>query len=68
MNTKRIFVKNLNANQTFLLPGNSTLYVCESRRTMDNMTRVGYRIMGDDTGLVSEFVKVNMSTVDVVTD
>lgn len=62
MNTKRIYIKDLNANDTFYLPGSNTPYVCERRTTMGNRTLVTYRI-GEDR---FEFHRVNLSTVDLL--
>ena len=64
--TNRTFVKNLNANDSFFVPGIPTRYVVVARRTMDNRTRVTYRIFGSDEAVSGEFVKTNLSTVDVV--
>lgn len=65
MNIKRIFVKDLNANDTFRVPGSNTDYTCVVRSTMDNMTRVTYRL---PSGPMFTFSKVNLSTVDLLTD
>lgn len=62
MNTERIFIKNLNANDSFRLPGVNTTYTVESRRTMGNMTTVVYRC-GDFRGT---FTKVNLTTADLM--
>lgn len=62
--TNRIYVRDLNANDVFYIPGVETPYVCESRRTLDNRTAVVYRVLGTDERF--EFVRVNLSTVDVL--
>lgn len=62
MNIKRINIKDLNANDSFRLPGVNTTYTVESRRTMGNMTTVVYR-SGDYRGT---FTKVNLSTADLL--
>jgi len=62
MNIKRINVKDLNANDSFCLPGNSTVYTVESRHTDGPRTRVTYTL-GSYRG---EFVKVNLSSVDLL--
>lgn len=56
-----VFICDLNANDVFVMPGQDTLYVCESRRTMDNMTTVVYRVW-NDTSVRSTFTKVSLST------
>lgn len=66
MNTvTRIFVKDLNANDRFRLPGSNTDYVCVARTTMDNMTRITYRLPGGD---MFSFSKVNLATADLIGD
>jgi hypothetical protein len=65
-NTKRIYIQDLNANDLFYLPGYHNMLVCVSRRTMDNMTRVVYRAFGDKR--TNEYSRVNLSTVDLLTD
>lgn len=66
LNSRTDYVKHLNANERFVLPGLNTVYVCESRRTMGNMTAVTYRVEGDKVR--SEFAKVNLSTVYIIED
>lgn len=64
MNTvTRIFIKDLNANDSFRLPGVATVYTVEARSTMGNMTRVTYRT---GSGYRGEFVMVNLSTADLI--
>lgn len=58
-NTETIFVRDLNANDVFFIPGINTPYVCESRYTGPGGTRVVYRL-GDYRG---EFVKPSLSTI-----
>lgn len=58
-NTETIFVRDLNANDLFIVPGTNTVYVCESRHTLGAKTRVVYR-RSDFRG---EFVKPNLSTI-----
>lgn len=64
MNIKRINVKDLNANDSFRLPGGNTTYVCESRHTMGSMTRVVYTVSDSR----NTFTKVNLSSIDLLTD
>lgn len=64
MNTERIFVKDLNANDRYVMPGESVVRVCERRHTEANRTAVSYRFEGDST--VFEYVRVNLSTVDLI--
>lgn len=66
--SKRIFVKDLNANDRFCVPGQSTIYVCDSRQTMDNMTRVNYHVQGDGPGGYYTMAKVNLSSIDLITN
>jgi len=56
-----VYVMDLNANDQFLLAGNSTVYTVESRRTIDNRTTVQYRVSGHPE-YRAEFTKVNRST------
>jgi hypothetical protein len=57
--TESIFVRDLNANDLFVVPGTNTVYLCESRQTMGANTRVVYRC-SDFRG---EFVKPSLSTI-----
>lgn len=61
-----IFVKNLNANDRFVLPGQHTVYVCESRHNGESGTLVTYRLPGE-TG-AHEFFTRQMSTVYLIED
>lgn len=63
-NTKRIFINTLNANDEFTLPGESTIYVCESRRTEKPYTTVTYRVKGTDIRYA--YTRPGLSTVDLV--
>lgn len=58
-NAETIFVRDLNANDLFLLPGLATVYRVESRQTMGANTRVTY-VVGN--GERFTFVKPNLST------
>lgn len=60
--TERIYVKDLNANDPFVVPGHHTVYVCEARQNMDNQTSVTYRVLGSDVR--SRWVTPSLSTVD----
>lgn len=66
MNTKRVYIKDLNANDVFTLPGERTEYVCESRRQDGMWTRIDYRVKGGD--LRSTFTRTSLSTADLFTD
>lgn len=61
-----LYVRDLNANDRFVVPGQSTIYVCSSRYTSESRTSVTYRVLGDDTGFVGEFIKPNLATVYVL--
>lgn len=63
MNTETTFVKNLNANERFTLPGQNTVYVCDHRRTEGGLTTVVYHI-GSPTALNTfTFTKPSLSTI-----
>lgn len=55
------FVRDLNTAERFVLPGQTTVYVCQSRRNGEGGTRVVYRVEGSD--MQHEMVKSQMSTV-----
>lgn len=69
MNTvTRIFVRDLNANDVFRFPGSDEKHVCVSRYTEGHSTRLLYRAYGRPANFAdySEIVRVNMSTVDLL--
>lgn len=59
--TTTLFVKSLTFGDRFVLPEQRTVYVAHQVTTVDNYTRVVYRVEGDSSQ--HEFVKTNMSTV-----
>lgn len=61
-----VFVKDLNANDRFVVPGHDTIYVVESRQNSQNVTRVVYRVPGTDS--VNVFTKPSLSTAYLLTD
>jgi hypothetical protein len=62
--TARVNVKDLNANDRFMLPGGDTIMVCTFRRTIGSQTRVEYKIPGSP--VESMFTRVNLSSIDLV--
>lgn len=64
MNTERIFIRDLNANDEFTLPGESTVYVCEARRSEKPYTTVTYRVKGTDIRYA--YTRPSLSTVDLL--
>lgn len=66
MNSNRVYIETLNANDTFTLPGGHTRYVVERRHTTDNMTSVVARVEGESHLPRFEFVQYNRAVVDVV--
>lgn len=63
MNTQRIYINSLNANDVFTFPGSSTLMVCESRKSEGGKTMVTYRESG--TNVRSTFVRAGLTVVDL---
>ena len=69
-NSKRIFVRDLNANDVFSFPGSSEEHVVVSRKTEGNMTALMYRPFGQAAHIAdySHVSRVNMTTVDLITN
>ena len=61
--TTRVFINTLNANDLFCLPGESTIYVCETRRSEPGNTRVTYRVLNSPDMGVWEYNRPGLSTV-----
>lgn len=66
MNTERIYINTLNANDEFFFPGERTRMVCESRRSEAGRTSVAYRIAGTNERFT--YVRPGLSTVDLMVD
>jgi len=68
--TKRIAVRDLNANDVFVLTPDpkSTVYVCDSRRTgaLGEGTRVNYHVRSDSAVGQWSFVKPSLTNVYVL--
>jgi hypothetical protein len=64
--SEQIYLKSLNANDRFLVPGTTGIFVCESRVSNDTMSMVTYRELGTDYRM--NFVRSNRSTVYLLTD
>lgn len=56
-----MFVRDLNTGDRFVLPGQQTVYVVDSRYNGETGTRVSYRVEG--TPEVNVFTKRQMSVV-----
>lgn len=60
----RTAIKNLNRGDRFIVTGGSTVYVAQQVTTLDNYTRVVYRVEGDSSQ--HEMVKVCLASVDIL--
>ena len=65
--TDMVFLNTLNAGERFVLRGESTVYVCESRRNGGGMTTIVYRVEGADFGPWT-FTKPGMTTIYLVSE
>ena len=66
LNTTRVFINTLNANEVFMFPGENTRMVCESRRSEGGYTTVEYRVAGTNERFT--YTRPGLSTVDIALD